>query len=131
VVALAESKYQEYSKLSKKTKKLCWRLGMTTLAIEIEIPYAEDVLVTEDTLTVDMSDGRTISVPTAWYPRLLHATQEERTNWRMIGRGHGIHWEDIDEDISVEGLLAGKSSGESQTSFKKWLEARKSRITIG
>ncbi|HCX90316.1 MAG TPA: DUF2442 domain-containing protein [Deltaproteobacteria bacterium] len=104
---------------------------MTTLAIEIEIPYAEDVLVTEDTLTVDMSDGRTISVPTAWYPRLLHATQEERTNWRMIGRGHGIHWEDIDEDISVEGLLAGKSSGESQTSFKKWLEARKSRITIG
>ncbi|MBU2026931.1 MAG: DUF2442 domain-containing protein [Proteobacteria bacterium] len=104
---------------------------MTTLAIEIEIPYAEDVLVTEDTLTVDMSDGRTISVPTAWYPRLLHATPEERTNWRMIGRGHGIHWEDIDEDISVEGLLAGKSSGESQTSFKKWLEARKSRITIG
>lgn len=102
---------------------------MTTLAIEIEIPYAEDVLVTEDTLTVDMSDGRTISVPTAWYPRLLHATPEERTNWRMIGRGHGIHWEDIDEDISVEGLLAGKSSGESQTSFKKWLEARKSRIT--
>ncbi|MEW6616009.1 MAG: DUF2442 domain-containing protein [Thermodesulfobacteriota bacterium] len=102
---------------------------MTTLAIEIEIPYAEDVLVTEDTLTVDMSDGRTISVPTAWYPRLLHATPEERANWRIIGRGHGIHWEDIDEDISVEGLLAGKPSGESQTSFKKWLEARKSRIT--
>lgn len=104
---------------------------MTTLAIEIEIPYAEDVLVTEDTLTVDMSDGRTISVPTAWYPRLLHATPEKRTNWRMIGRGHGLHWEDIDEDISLEDLLAGKSSGESQTSFKKWLEARKSRKTTG
>ncbi len=99
---------------------------MTTLAIEIEIPYAEDVLVTEDTLTVDMSDGRTISVPTAWYPRLLHATPEERTNWRMIGRGHGIHWEDIDEDISIEGLLAGRPSGESQSSFKRWLETRKS-----
>lgn len=103
---------------------------MTTLAIEIEIPYAEDVLVTEDTLTVDMSDGRTISVPTAWYPRLLRATPEERTNWRMIGRGYGIHWKNIDEDISAEGLLAGKSSGESQTSFKEWLEARKSRPTI-
>jgi len=98
---------------------------MSSLAIEVEIPVAENVSVTEDTLSVDLRDGRTISVPTAWYPRLLHATHEERKAWRLIGEGHGIHWEDIDEDISVEGLLAGKPSGESQTSFKKWLNARK------
>ncbi len=97
---------------------------MTTLAIELEIPSAENVTVTDDTLSVDLSDGRTISVPIAWYPRLSHAGQKERENWKLIGGGHGIHWEDIDEDISVEGLLAGKSSGESQQSFKKWLEAR-------
>ncbi|HEB86466.1 MAG TPA: DUF2442 domain-containing protein [Gammaproteobacteria bacterium] len=101
---------------------------MTTLAIELEIPGAENVTVTDDTLSVDLSDGRTISVPTAWYPRLSHAEQKERENWKLIGGGHGIHWEDIDEDISVEGLLAGKSSGESQQSFKKWLKARESRI---
>jgi len=102
---------------------------MTTLAIELELPNADDVLVTDDTLSIDLSDGRTISVPIAWYPRLLHATPQERKNWRLIGGGHGIHWEDIDEDISVEGLLAGKPSGESQRSIKKWLEERKSRIT--
>ena len=102
---------------------------MTTLAIDLEIPNADDVLVTDDTLSIDLSDGRTISVPIAWYPRLSHATPQERNNWRLIGGGHGIHWEDIDEDISVEGLLAGKPSGESQRSIKKWLEERESRIT--
>ena len=100
---------------------------MTTLAVEIEIPDAKDVTVTDDTLSVDLSDGRTISVPIAWYPRLSHAKPEERENWRLIGGGHGIHWEDIDEDISIEGLLAGKPSGESQESLKKWLEKRESR----
>jgi Protein of unknown function (DUF2442) len=97
---------------------------MTISVNEIEIPYAEAVIVTEDTLSVDLSDGRTISVPIAWFPRLLYATPEERQNWRLIGKGHGIHWEDLDEDISIEGLLAGKPSGESQMSFKKWLESR-------
>ncbi len=101
---------------------------MTTLAIELEVPSVENVIVTEDTLSVDLSDGRTISVPTAWYPRLSYAEPGERENWRLIGGGHGIHWEDIDEDISVEGLLAGKPSGESQRSFKKWLEARELRM---
>jgi hypothetical protein len=100
---------------------------MTTLAIEIKVPAVENASVTEDTLSVDLSDGRTVSVPTAWYPRLLHATADERKKWRLIGRGHGIHWDDIDEDISVERLLAGKPSGESQKSFKKWLEERESR----
>ena len=103
---------------------------MSTLAIEMEIPNAEEVNVTEDTLSVDLSDGRTISVPLAWFPRIVHATEEERNNWRLIGKGHGIHWKDIDEDISVEGLLAGKPSGESQASFKKWLEGRASRLSI-
>jgi hypothetical protein len=95
---------------------------MTTLAIRIDLPYAENVMITEDTLNVDLSDGRTISVPLNWFPRLLHATQKQRNNWRLIGRGHGIHWDDIDEDISVEGLIAGQPSGESQSSFKKWLQ---------
>lgn len=100
---------------------------MSILAVEIEIPYAVDVNSTEDTLTVDLSDGRTISVPLGWYPRLEHASSEERANWRLIGKGYGIHWEELDEDISVEGLLAGKPSGESQISFKKWLHGRKER----
>jgi hypothetical protein len=97
---------------------------MTTSVIKIEVPDAENVTITEDTLRVDLSDGRTLSVPLAWFPRLVHATSEERNNWRLIGNGQGIHWEDIDEDISVEGLLAGKPSGESQASFKKWLSRR-------
>jgi hypothetical protein len=96
---------------------------------EIEVPMAENVTITEDTLSVDLSDGRTISVPLAWFPRLLESTPDERNNWRLIGRGHGIHWEDIDEDISVEGLLAGRPSGESQSSFKKWLNRRSSRLS--
>ena len=94
------------------------------MAVEIEIPYAVDVHATEDTLAVDLSDGRTISVPLGWYPRLEHASAEERANWRLIGKGQGIHWENIDEDISVEGLLSGKPSGESQISFKRWLQGR-------
>lgn len=97
---------------------------MTTLAVQIDAPTAESASVTDDTLSVDLADGRTISVPVEWFPRLVHATAEERMKWRLIGKGQGIHWEDIDEDISVEGLLAGKSSDESQTSFKKWLARR-------
>ena len=100
---------------------------MHTSTIEIEIPAAENIAVTEDTLSVDLSDGRTISVPLAWYPRLTYASQIEKDNWRLIGKGYGIHWDDLDEDISVEGLLAGKPSGESQTSFKKWLASRTSQ----
>lgn len=99
---------------------------MTISAVEIEVPNAENVSVTEDSLSVDLSDGRTIEVPLAWFPRLLHATPGERKNWRLIGKGQGIHWKDIDEDISVEGLLAGRPSGESQESFRKWLNQRTS-----
>lgn len=102
---------------------------MNISAIEKGVPRAEDVEVTEDTLTLELSDGRTISVPLEWFPRLLNATSREKNNWRLIGKGHGIHWEDIDEDISVEGLLAGRPSGESQESFKKWLIQRQSHLT--
>lgn len=102
---------------------------MNISAVEKKLPNAEDVRVTEDTLSVDLSDGRTISVPLEWFPRLVQATAEERNNWRLIGRGHGIHWEDLDEDIGVEGLLAGKPSGESRSSFKKWLNQRQSHLT--
>ena len=102
---------------------------MSISVIEIAVPAVEDVTITEDTLRVELSDGRTLSVPLAWFPRLLHAMKEERNNWRLIGRGQGIHWEGIDEDISVENLLAGKPSGESHASFKKWLATRSSRLT--
>jgi len=93
------------------------------------MPTAENVRVSEDALSVELSDGRTISAPLAWYPRLLHGSAKERGNWRLIGRGYGIHWEVLDEDISVEGLLAGRPSGETRASFKKWLEARTVRRT--
>ena len=102
---------------------------MTTSAIKIEVPKAESVTITEDTLSVELSDGRTLSVPLAGFPRLVHATPEERNHWRLVGQGQGIHWVDIDEDISVEGLLAGKPSAESRASFKKWLSQRSSRLT--
>ncbi len=98
---------------------------MTSLMVELlEIPQAQNVVVTDDALTVDLSDGRTISVPLAWYPRLLHSTPNERNNWRFIGRNDGIHWPDLDEDISIKNIL-GKPSGESQKSFQRWLEKRK------
>jgi hypothetical protein len=92
--------------------------------VEMRIPLAQDLHISEDTLTVDLSDGRSISVPVAWFPRLSHATVLERGRWRLIGQGEGIHWDDLDEDISVAGLLAGRPSGESQTSFAKWLRRR-------
>jgi len=100
---------------------------MTISEVELLVPNAEKVNVTKDTLTVDLSDGRTISVPLAWFPRLLYATNQERKHWRLIGKGQGIHWEDIDEDISIEGLLAGRPSRETQESIKKWLEQRQTK----
>src|SRR3970040_1874912 len=80
----------------------------------------------DDELSVPVEDGRTLAVPLVWYPRLLHGSRRERTRWRFIGRGVGIHWPSLDEDISVEGLLAGRRSGESQESLKRWFEGRMS-----
>lgn len=85
---------------------------------------AVDVKVTDDELTVQLEDGRRLAVPLVWYPRLLHGSKRERAQWRFIGRGVGIHWPSLDEDISVEGLLAGWRSGESQESLKRWLDGR-------
>jgi hypothetical protein len=97
---------------------------MITLTVEIQVPKAQHVAVTDEALTIDLSDGRSISVPLAWYPRLLHGKAEERNNWRLIGEGEGIHWPDLDEDISVENVISGKPSGESQRSLKQWLEGQ-------
>jgi len=79
----------------------------------------------DNSLQVELSDGRAVSTPLEWFPRLLHATPDERNNWRTIGHGEGIHWADVDEDISVENLLLGHASGESQASLKQWLNNRK------
>jgi len=98
---------------------------MTTLAIEIRLALIQRISISDDTLTADLSDGRTISVPLNWYPRLLHGTPEERANWRLLGKGEGIHWPALDEDISAENLIYGQPSGESQKSFQIWQESRK------
>jgi hypothetical protein len=98
---------------------------MTTSPADLRAVLAQDVRVTDDTLIVELLDGRTLSVPLAWYPRLAHGTVAERANWRFIGRGDGIHWPQLDEDISVEDLLAGRRSGETQASLQRWLQARK------
>ena len=97
---------------------------MRSSAVEAREALATRVEVSEDTLSVELADGRTIAAPLAWYPRLAYATAEERGSWRLIGGGRGIHWRAIDEDISVANLLAGQPSMESQSSFKKWLANR-------
>jgi hypothetical protein len=97
---------------------------MSTFVTEVQGARAQQVVVTTDTLSVDLTDGRTIAVPLAWYPRLVHGTPEERNHWRLLGQGEGIHWPELDEDISVENLLVGKASGESQRSFQQWLQDR-------
>ena len=99
---------------------------MPTSTSELAAARDVDVKVTDDELTVQLEDGRTLAVPLVWYPRLLHGTRRERARWRFIGRGVGIHWPSLDEDISIDGLLAGRRSGESQQSLKRWFEIRTS-----
>ena len=98
---------------------------MSTSANDLRPAQAQNVVVTDDTLTIDLVDGRTVSAPLAWYPRLAHGSPAERSKWRLIGRGEGIHWPELDEDISVESVLAGRPSGESQPSFQRWLLGRR------
>ena len=100
---------------------------MTTLVIDSAGSRATAVRLTEDSLVVDLADGRTVSVPLAWYPRLLQGSPAERANHRFIGEGEGIHWPDLDEDVSVENILAGRASDEGSKSFDRWFEARSSR----
>ena len=97
---------------------------MSILRAEILTPIVLNVSVTEDILSAELGDGRSIAVPLAWYPRLLNGTPEERNHWRLVGDGEGIHWPDLDEDISAENLIFGQPSGESQQSLKRWLDRR-------
>ena len=97
---------------------------MAISKIEIPVTQAEAVTITDDAIIVALSDGRTISAPLAWYPRLWHGSPQERNNWRFIGANEGVHWPDLDEDISVLNLLLGQPSGESQASLKRWLSQR-------
>lgn len=97
---------------------------MTSSPIDVGPAVAQKVTVTDEALTVDLADGRSMSVPLTWFPRLLHGTPTERTEWRLIGSGEGIHWPALDEDISVQSLLAGRGSGETDASLQRWLDAR-------
>lgn len=97
---------------------------MPSVAVTLALPRVVNATVTDDTLSVDLEDGRTVSVPIGWYPRLAHGTPEERANFDISGAGYGIHWPDLDEDIGVEGLLLGKKSTESPASFERWLQQR-------
>jgi hypothetical protein len=85
---------------------------------------ATEIRVTDDALVMELADGRSVSAPLVWFPRLAHGSLAERNHYRLIGGGEGVHWPDLDEDISVEGILAGRPSGESPRSFQKWLESR-------
>jgi hypothetical protein len=96
------------------------------LLLEIE-PAARAVAVTDDDLVVDLVDGRRMSVPLAWYPRLLNATAAERRNCSLLGDGYAIEWPDLDEHIGIEGLLAGRAGGESRQSLERWLASRRDR----
>lgn len=99
--------------------------GTDSASVLTALPKAVHATITDDTLSVDLEDGRTIAVPIGWFPRLAYATAAERENVRIAGAGFGLHWPDLDEDIGVEGLLAGKKSSESPASFARWLEQRR------
>ncbi len=85
---------------------------------------AKNLHFADESLTVELVDGRTITVPLSWYPRLVHATQQERENWEMLLNGEGFHWPDLNEDLSVDGFIKGRPSGESKRSFARWLKAK-------
>ena|SRR5215208_3120712 len=99
--------------------------GALSVVVTLNLPRIMKVSVTEDTLSLDLEDGRTISAPIGWYPRLAQGSPAERTNVQIAGAGFGLHWPDLDEDIGIEGILLGKRSNESPQSFEKWLKARK------
>ena len=99
---------------------------MNAVMIDVRELAIQDVSVTDEDLSVDLTDGRSLTVPLVWFPRLMHGTVDERNQWRLIGRGAGIHWPELDEDISLEGLILGRPSNESQKSLSRWLESRSS-----
>ncbi|MBN1485758.1 MAG: DUF2442 domain-containing protein [Chloroflexia bacterium] len=99
--------------------------GTTFAVVTLALPRITGVTISEDTISVDLEDGRTVSVPIGWYPRLVHGTAAELANFQTSSAGYGIYWPDLDEDIGVEGLLLGKKSTESSASFERWLQKRK------
>lgn len=99
--------------------------GTLSVTLTLAVTRINQVTITDDMLSVDLEDGRTIAVPIGWYPRLAYGTPAERANFQISGAGYGIHWPDLDEDIGVEGLLLGKKSSESQDSFERWLQRRR------
>ena len=101
--------------------------GTDSAPVLMAPPRAVHVTITDDTLTVDLEDGRTIAVPIGWFPRLAYGTAAERANVLIVGAGFGLHWPDLDEDVGVEGLLLGKKSMESPASFARWLEQRRAQ----
>jgi len=96
-----------------------------TISATLTLSRIVQVTITDDMLSADLEDGRTITVPIGWYPRLAYGTTVERSKFQISGAGYGIHWPDLDEDIGVEGLLLGKKSGESHASFERWLQRRR------
>ena len=98
---------------------------MSSSGTEIQEARANAVRVSDDALTVELVDGRTIIVPLAWYPRLWNGTPTERAHFEALGDGAYLHWPELDEDLTVAGLLAGRRSGESAESLKRWLKLRK------
>jgi len=97
---------------------------MSSSHTKSSVARALSVVISVDTLSVDLEDGRSVSVPLSWYPRLLHGTESERNDWKIIGDGEGISWPSLDEDISTDGILAGNPSAESDRSLQKWLGSR-------
>lgn len=104
--------------------------GMLSVTLTLTLARITHVTVTDDMLSVDLEDGRTVAVPIGWYPRLAYGTPAERANFQISSAGYGIHWPDLDEDIGVEGLLLGKKSSESQASFTQWLQGRQTRGSV-
>jgi hypothetical protein len=91
----------------------------------VSVPRIMTVSIDDEQLTLSLEDGRVVSVPLSWYPRLCYGSPQERQHFQISGAGFGIHWPDLDEDIGVEGILLGKKSMESQASFQQWMEKRK------
>ncbi len=96
--------------------------GTLSATVSLALPRLVSISVNDDTLAVDLEDGRTISVPVSWYPRLAHGTPDEKAHFETSGGGYGIYWPDLDEDISIEGMLLGRKSTESPASFERWLK---------
>ncbi len=101
--------------------------GTPSAAVPLALPRVITVSVTDDTLSVELEDGRTVSVPIGWYPRLAHGTPAERANFQISSAGYGIFWPDLDEDIGVEGLLLGRKSSEHPASLERWLRQRRKK----